>query len=108
MKYSNVGAVFKPINDEHGLHIRLFLKHIVDVVDNEPVFGNDIGLVTYHTNTNSITLGRFKEEGISDLELVEHFMQIYKDDIFKDYLKEMGCNIYTDPVWSKQLKRHFA
>lgn len=108
MKHSNVGAVFKPINDNYGLHIRLFLKHVDEVLDDGPVFGKDIGLVTYHTNTNSISIGKFKEEGISDLELVEHFMQIYKDDIFKDYLKEMGCDIHTNPVWSKQLKRHFA
>lgn len=108
MKYSRIGAIFKPIDDKHGLHIRLFLKEIVEVLDDGPVLGKDVGLVTYHVNTNSITVGRFKEEGVSDLELIEHFMQIYRDDIFKNYLKDMGCSIHTKPVWSKQLKRHFA
>lgn len=108
MKYESSGAVLKPINDEHGLHIRLFLKDVVDVSRDGPVLSEDIGLVTYHGNTNSITIGKFKREGVSDLELVERFMQIFKDDIFKDYLKQMGCPIHTKPVWSKQLNRHFA
>lgn len=108
MKYEKTGALFKPINDKHGLHIRLFIKEIVKVLDDGPVFGEDIGLVTYHANTNSITVGKYKRDGVSDIELVERFMQIYKDDVFKDYLKSMDCPIHTKPVWSKQLNRHFA
>ena len=108
MKYESQGAVLKPINDVHGPHIRLFLKESANVTEDGIEFREDIGLVTYHVNTNSITVGKFKKEGISDLELVERFMQIYKDDVFKDYLKSMDCTIHTKPVWSKQLNRHFA
>lgn len=108
MKYENVRVDINFNKDNYGLHISIFFIPTSDSTDDSLDTRSPIGLVIYHANTNSITLGKYREDGVSDMELVEHFMKVYRSRSFKNYLKLMGCSIHTRPVWSKQLKRHFA
>ena len=98
---TKTGADFKPIQDMYGVHVRVFLKELLEVEHD-----ND----TLELKTNSISLGKRIAENYTEEDLVELFMSIFREEWFKDYVMDLAGldSRQTNPVWCKQLGRHFA
>lgn len=99
-------AEFTTITDRKGTHIKVYLKEFSKEKDE---FIDDIGVVTYHVTTHSITLGEKIKKGYTETELALLFTDMLKDKEFRDFIKKTAeiKNVPYRPVWCKQLNKHF-
>lgn len=99
-------AEYTTITDRKGTHIKVYLKEYDKDTDK---FIDDIGVVTYHVTTHSITLGEKIKNGYTETELALLFTDMLKDKEFREFIKSTAevKNIPYRPVWCKQLNKHF-
>ncbi len=106
LTHLNLAAQISAITDKTGTHVKVFFK---EYDEQEDKVGADIGLVTYHTSTHSITIGKKIKEGYTADKLALEFVEFLKNASVAEEVKKLSGleKISTRPVWCKQLNKHF-
>lgn len=108
----------KVVTDSHGDHIKHLMYKMnyipkqdeqLTAEEEEKLFGERVGTVTYHLNTHSITIKKVDNCDISEIDIALAFMEMFKADFYKDLTKSVNPEkkIPMRAIWCRQLNRHF-